>query len=41
MVVRAERGKGGNVVTTAITHKILRKYLTSKIINKLEEAAIS
>lgn len=30
MVVRAERGKGGNVVITAITHKILRKYLNFK-----------
>lgn len=41
MVVRAEKGKGGNVVITAITHKILRKYLNFKNINKLEEAAIS
>lgn len=30
MVVRGERGKGGNVVITAITHKILRKYLNFK-----------
>lgn len=30
MVVRAERRKGGNVVITAITQKIVRKYLNFK-----------